>query len=96
MRFRLALTVVSMLGLAGTSATANAQSLIDRHEKARRIANGGEGGRDFPEVDAAHRRLDISRATHVVVMDLDPEEVVGEIAGTAPADPDFPAVGAEG
>ena len=96
MRLRLALTVVSMLGLAGTSATANAQPPIDGHGKARKIAICGEGGRDFPEFDAAHRRLDISRATHVVAMDPDSEEVVGEIAGIPPADSDFPAPGAEG
>ena len=96
MRLRLALTVVSMLGLAGTSATANVQPLIDRRGKARKITIGGEGGQDFAEVGAAHRRRDICWATQVVVTDLDREEIVGEIAVTSPADSDFPAAGAEG
>lgn len=96
MRFRLALAVVSMLGLAGASATTNAPLQSDRHGESRKIAIGGEGGRDLPEVDAAHRRLDISRATNIVVLDPESEEVVGEIAQILPADPDFPAAGAEG
>jgi hypothetical protein len=57
---------------------------------------GGEGGRDFLEVDVAHRSLDISSATHLVMMDPESEEVVGEIAETPPAVSDFPAAGAEG
>jgi DNA-binding beta-propeller fold protein YncE len=82
MRIRLALTIVSMLGLAAASAATHAQPPTDRYQKVRKIAIGGEGGWDFLEVDAAHRRLYISRATRVVVMDLDSEKVVGEIAGT--------------
>jgi hypothetical protein len=34
------------------------------------------------EVDAADRMLSFSRATRVVVMDLDSEKVVGEVAET--------------
>ena len=102
MRLRLALTIVSMLWHAGTLATTNGQPLIDRRGKARKIAIGGDGGRDFLEVNAVHRGLEISRATHLVVMDLDSEmdldreEVVGEIAETPSADSDFPAAGVEG
>ena len=96
MRFQFAFTVMLMLGLAGMSATANAQPVIDRHGKARTIADGGEGCRDFLDVDAAHRRPEISGATRVVVTDPNPEEVVSEIAGTPRADSDFPAAGVEG
>jgi hypothetical protein len=95
MRYRLALTVVSTLGLAGTSATTHAQPLIDRHGKAQKIATGGEGGRGLQEVDAAHRRHVVSRTAHVVV-NLAREEVVGGTAETPPADSDFPAAGTEG
>jgi hypothetical protein len=44
------------------------------------IAIGGEGGWDYLAVDAAARRLYVSHATKVVVIDLHTEKVVGEIA----------------
>jgi DNA-binding beta-propeller fold protein YncE len=43
---------------------------------------GGEGGWDYLLADAAARRLYISRATHVIVLDLDSGKTVGEIADT--------------
>ena len=43
---------------------------------------GGEGGWDYLTADAAARRLYISRATHVIVLDLDSGKTVGEIADT--------------
>src|SRR6201987_3961493 len=43
---------------------------------------GGEGGWDYLKVDADARRLYISRATKVVVIDADSGEPVGEIADT--------------
>src|ERR1700675_3016423 len=43
---------------------------------------GGEGGWDYLTADAAARRLYISRATHVIVLDLDSGKSVGDIADT--------------
>jgi outer membrane protein assembly factor BamB len=43
---------------------------------------GGEGGWDYLIADAAARRLYISRATHVIVLDLDSGKTVGDIADT--------------
>ena len=43
---------------------------------------GGEGGWDYLTVDAAARRLYISRATHVLVVDTDNGKSVGDIADT--------------
>lgn len=43
---------------------------------------GGDGGWDYLTADAAARRLYISRATHVVVLDLDSGKTVGDIADT--------------
>jgi DNA-binding beta-propeller fold protein YncE len=51
------------------------------------IAIGGEGGWDYLSVDAAARRLYVTHATKVVVIDLDSNAVVGEIA---------PAIGVHG
>jgi hypothetical protein len=46
------------------------------------IKIGGEGGWDYLTVDSGPRRLYVSHATHVVVVDLDSEKVVGDIADT--------------
>ena len=46
------------------------------------IPVGGDGGWDYLSVDSAGRRLYVSHATKAVVIDLDKEEVVGEIADT--------------
>jgi hypothetical protein len=43
---------------------------------------GGDGGWDYLLADAAARRLYISRATHVIVLDLDSGKTVGDIADT--------------
>jgi DNA-binding beta-propeller fold protein YncE len=43
---------------------------------------GGDGGWDYLLADAGARRLYISRATHVMVLDLDSGKVVGDIADT--------------
>jgi YVTN family beta-propeller protein len=43
---------------------------------------GGDGGWDYLTADAVARRLYISRATHVIVLDLDSGKTVGDIADT--------------
>ncbi len=43
---------------------------------------GGEGGWDYLTVDSGARRLYVSHATHVVVVDLDANKVVGDIPDT--------------
>jgi len=46
------------------------------------IQIGGEGGWDYISVDSAARRLYVSHGTHVVVVDLDANKVVGDIPDT--------------
>jgi DNA-binding beta-propeller fold protein YncE len=48
----------------------------------KEIPVGGEGGWDLLSVDEANRRLYVSHATKVVVIDLDKDAVVGEIPDT--------------
>ncbi len=48
----------------------------------KEIPVGGEGGWDYLSVDAQGRRLYVSHATKVVVVDLEKEAVVGEIPDT--------------
>src|SRR5256885_2704096 len=43
------------------------------------IQIGGEGGWDYLTVDSAARRLYVSHATHVAVVDLDSNKVIGDI-----------------
>src|SRR5437763_3447853 len=46
------------------------------------IPIGGEGGWDILTVDSAARRLYLSHATKIEVIDIDANKVVGEIADT--------------
>jgi DNA-binding beta-propeller fold protein YncE len=50
------------------------------YRQLKEIPIGGEGGWDYLAVDAAARRLYVSHATKVVVVDIDKDTVVGEIA----------------
>jgi DNA-binding beta-propeller fold protein YncE len=48
----------------------------------KEIKVGGEGGWDYPTMDSEARRLYVSHATHVVVIDPDAGKVVGDIPDT--------------
>src|SRR5258707_10881104 len=48
----------------------------------KEIPVGGEGGWDYLTVDAAGRRLYVSHGSKVVVIDIDKDAIVGEIADT--------------
>ena len=48
----------------------------------KEIPVGGEGGWDYLSIDPAGRRLYVSHATKVVVIDIDTDKIVGEIADT--------------
>jgi DNA-binding beta-propeller fold protein YncE len=63
-------------------APAGAQDPLSGYEQVRKLAIGGEGGWDFLEVDPGTQRLFVTRGTHVLVVDLESEKVVGEISDT--------------
>ena len=48
----------------------------------KKLNLGGEGGWDYVTVDNEARRLYISRSSHVMVLDIDTDEVVGDIPDT--------------
>lgn len=48
----------------------------------KKLQLGGEGGWDYLTIDSAARRLYISRSTHVMVVDIDTDKIVGDIADT--------------
>jgi DNA-binding beta-propeller fold protein YncE len=52
------------------------------HRVVAQFLVGGDGGWDYLTVDAATRRVFVSRGTHVVVIDADSGKVVGDIPGT--------------
>jgi YVTN family beta-propeller protein len=75
--------IILLLALGYTMAVQNATaSGSDPYKFLNEIPIGGEGGWDILTVDAAARRLYLSHATKVVVIDLEKNAVVGEIADT--------------
>src|SRR5258705_7412029 len=48
----------------------------------KEIPVGGEGGWDYLSVDSANKRLYVSHGTRVIVIDLEKEQVAGEIEDT--------------
>jgi DNA-binding beta-propeller fold protein YncE len=73
-----ALGAAFVLAAAGPS-LALAQS---GYHVTKRINTGGEGGWDYLSVDTVGHRLYISRSTHVQVVDLDRDSLVGDIPNT--------------
>ncbi len=61
---------------------ANAAAADSGYHIINRLKVGGEGGWDYLTVDGAARRLYIARSTHVMVLDLDTDKVVGDIPNT--------------
>ena len=71
-----ALLSASMIALLAASAVAADYHLINTYQL------GGEGGWDYLTIDSSSRRLYISRATHVMVIDIDTGKSVGDIPDT--------------
>jgi hypothetical protein len=63
-------------------AVSSAQGPEGPYHFVKEIKVGGEGGWDYLSADAASRRLYVTHATKVVVIDLDTLAVVGEVADT--------------
>jgi DNA-binding beta-propeller fold protein YncE len=61
---------------------ANSYAADSGYHIIKRLKVGGEGGWDYLTVDNAARRLYLSRSTHVMVIDLDTEKVIGDIPNT--------------
>lgn len=61
---------------------ANSYAADSGYHIIKRLKVGGGGGWDYLTVDNAARRLYISRSTHVIVIDLDTDKVVGDIPNT--------------
>ena len=77
-RLSLPLLTVALLGLNAVSSSA----ADGPYHFLKEIPVSGEGGWDYLSVDEAGRRLYVSHASKVVVIDIDQDKVVGEIADT--------------
>jgi YVTN family beta-propeller protein len=77
MRLNSLLTAACLLmSLCATTVAEEAYKLLQE------IPIGGEGGWDILSIDATARRLYLSHATKVVVVDLEKNAIIGEIADT--------------
>jgi DNA-binding beta-propeller fold protein YncE len=77
-----ALVLVAIAGADVQAQPATSTKPAAGYHLLKRIEVGGEGGWDYLTVDSAARRLYVSHATRVVVIDLDKGAVVGEIPNT--------------
>jgi DNA-binding beta-propeller fold protein YncE len=75
-RLPLFTTIVALLAIAAIAASAPGYHLVKTYKI------GGVGGWDYLTLDSSARRLYISRATHVIVIDADSGKTVGDIADT--------------
>jgi len=80
--------ITRVIGMAGALAAtliaseSSAQTQAGYHV-GRKLTVGGEGGWDYLVVDTTSRRLFLSRGTHVMVMDIVRDSVIGDIPNTA-------------
>jgi YVTN family beta-propeller protein len=78
-RFPLATLIAALVAAAGHVVVTDA---AQSYTLVKEIPVGGEGGWDYLFVDSPAKRLYVSHATKVVVIDLATDTVVGEIADT--------------
>ena len=76
MRGALLASLALLIGGASLAAASPGYKVVNTYKV------GGDGGWDYLTTDAAARRLYISRATHVIVLDLDSGKTLGDIADT--------------
>ena len=73
----------TILTIAGAALLLCGKALaVDAYKFLNEIAIGGEGGWDIVTIDAAARRLYLSHATKIVIVDLTKSAVIGEITDT--------------
>jgi len=77
MKLRLTVWALGVLALLASEAAAG-----DSYKSLTEIPIGGEGGWDILTIDSAARRLYLSHATQIVVVDLEKNAVIGDIANT--------------
>lgn len=76
---RSSVLILAVCALSAVGADAAAQT---PYKVVKKLAVGGEGGWDYVTVDPDAHRLYIPRSTHVMVVDLNTDQVVGDIPNT--------------
>jgi len=76
------LAAVFLISQAAISFTQTGTSPAGSYKLIKTIAVGGEGGWDYATTDAVGRRVYVTHATKIIVIDIDKDEVVGEIKDT--------------
>ncbi len=76
------ISLLSLLGIFPLLFTWAPVRASDTYRFLKEIPIGGEGGWDYISIDEANRRLFVTHATKVVVVDLDTDKIVGEITDT--------------
>jgi DNA-binding beta-propeller fold protein YncE len=74
--------VIFACALTGIALTQTKAPAAAPYKLIKTIAIGGEGGWDYAATDEANRRVYVTHATKIVVIDIDKDEVVGEITDT--------------
>ena len=75
-------SVAIVAAMAVVSSVAAAQVKAPGYHVIHRITTGGEGGWDYLMIDTTSNRLFLSRSTHVQVVDLGRDSVIGDIPNT--------------
>lgn len=73
-----ALVLTSLSACAAVAITAEPVRAAEYH-LINKLAVGGDGGWDYIYLDSQDRRLYITRGTHVMVLDVDTDKVIGDI-----------------
>jgi len=79
---RRALSACAIVSVAFLGSRAHPQAADGPYQLIKEIPIGGEGGWDYLNVDSVAKRLYVSHASKVVVVDLGSDKVAGEIADT--------------
>ena len=80
---RISRVAVSILAALALAASVRAADTAGGYKVVQTLRVGGDGGWDYLAVDAAARRLYVTRGTRVMVFDADTLAAVGEIPNTA-------------
>ncbi len=78
-------TLAMLLSLAPVASPLRACAQGERapgYHVVRRVPLGGESGWDYLVADSARRRLFVTHGTHVIVLDIDRDSVIGDIPNT--------------
>jgi hypothetical protein len=71
-----------ILALAGIAVTQTEAPPAGTYKLLKTITVGGEGGWDYATTDEVARRVYVTHGTRIIVIDIDKDKVVGEIADT--------------